>query len=50
MDTFRDVWILRGKYVAFVLTEVISTVARLWRARIGAALGESRFAENEIAD
>lgn len=20
MDTFRDVWILRGKYVAFVLT------------------------------
>ncbi|MBZ3672615.1 cell division activator CedA [Salmonella enterica subsp. enterica serovar Senftenberg] len=21
MDTFRDVWILRGKYVAFVLTE-----------------------------
>ncbi|CDL39944.1 Cell division activator cedA [Citrobacter freundii] len=40
MDAFRDVWILRGKYVAFVLMgEAFSTFARIYGPGISAALG-----------
>ncbi len=32
MDSFRDVWMLRGKYVAFVLMEVISALTGVYCA------------------
>ncbi|EFB0302426.1 cell division activator CedA [Salmonella enterica] len=48
MDTFRDVWILRGKYVAFVLTGEslpafsVPESAQRWANQVRQ--------ENEIAD
>jgi cell division activator len=42
MDAFRDVWILRGKYVAFILVgESFQRSPRLYGAGVGPALGES---------
>lgn len=32
MDSFRDVWMLRGKYVAFVLMGVISALTGVYCA------------------
>ncbi|MDE5248246.1 cell division activator CedA [Klebsiella pneumoniae] len=40
MDHFRDVWILRGKYVAFLLMGgAFPSLTGIQRAGVGAALG-----------
>ncbi len=52
MDTFRDVWILRGKYVAFVLTGSHFNGRPPLACQNRSSVGRRNQArrENEIAD